>query len=48
MKKKLTVLGMITVLTLSMSSLISAAPLDPIEPQGCSLGGPPRYCDMLQ
>ncbi|MDM5277102.1 hypothetical protein QUF95_06895 [Paenibacillus silvae] len=47
MKKKLTVLGMIAVLTLSMSSLISATPLDLIEPQGCSLGGGSRYCDML-
>lgn len=47
MKKKLIVLGMIAVLTLSMSSLASAAPLDPIEPQGCSLGAGSRYCDML-
>ncbi len=33
MKKKLTLLGIIAVLTLSMSSLISAAPSDPVGPK---------------
>ncbi|MBU5215096.1 hypothetical protein [Heyndrickxia oleronia] len=45
MKKMLIRLGLITALILTVSTSVSAAT---VEPQGCSLNGPPRWCEGAQ
>lgn len=45
MKKKITALMFIVILSLTMASVAGAAGF---EPQGCPTMGTPRYCDIMQ